>query len=227
MKLGDLIREYRESHDLSQRQFADRCGLSNGYISMLERHINPNTQKPIIPTMPKLKKLANGMGISMSELFEKVDDMPLELTVKDMISLYSSEYLSRMLAADCAVSSPQRIISLFNRLSIDPYEHLTKMGISKIVFNDWMNKGIMPPHHCVNALLNFFQIPANELLDSKDFEAYDLSRIKNCSIYHQQNTIRIFEKNGAYTERTLSDEQLSALKAFLAVLPAPIDDQED
>lgn len=78
MKLGDLIRSYRESHDISQRQFALRCDLSNGYISILEKGINPNTQRPVIPTIPQLKKLADGMGISLSELFENVDDMPID-----------------------------------------------------------------------------------------------------------------------------------------------------
>ena len=80
MKLGDLIREYRECHDLSQRQFADCCGLSNGYISMLERGVNPNTQRPITPTIPQLKKLAAGMNMTMAEMIDKVDDMPVELT---------------------------------------------------------------------------------------------------------------------------------------------------
>lgn len=80
MKLGDLIREYRESHDLSQRQFADICGLSNGYISMLERGVNPNTQKPITPTIPQLKKIADGLGMTIAEMIDKVDDMPVELS---------------------------------------------------------------------------------------------------------------------------------------------------
>ena len=79
MKLGDLIREYRESHDLSQRQFAMQCDLSNGYISILEKGVNPNTGKPVTPTLPQLKKLADGLHITLSELFEKVDDMPIEL----------------------------------------------------------------------------------------------------------------------------------------------------
>jgi repressor LexA len=79
MKLGDLIREYRESHDYSQRQFAVMCNLSNGYISFLEKGINPNTGKPITPTLPQLKKLADGMRISLSDLFDKVDDMPIDL----------------------------------------------------------------------------------------------------------------------------------------------------
>ena len=79
MKLGDLIREYRDSHDLSQRQFANQCDLSNGYISILEKGINPSTGKPVTPTLPQLKKLADGMRMTLSELFEKADDMPLDI----------------------------------------------------------------------------------------------------------------------------------------------------
>jgi len=79
MKLGDLIKEYRESHDLSQRQFANQCDLSNGYISILERGVNPNTGKPVTPTLPQFKKLADGMRMTLSELFERVDDMPIEI----------------------------------------------------------------------------------------------------------------------------------------------------
>ena len=43
MKIGDLIQKYRAEHDMSQRQFAIMCGLSNGYISMLEKGKNPKT----------------------------------------------------------------------------------------------------------------------------------------------------------------------------------------
>lgn len=79
MNLGDLIREYRDSHELSQRQFANQCDLSNGYISILEKGVNPNTGKPVTPTLPQLKKLADGMSMTLSELFDKIDDMPVYL----------------------------------------------------------------------------------------------------------------------------------------------------
>lgn len=79
MKLRDLIKKYRDDHDLSQRQFANQCNLSNGYISILERGANPKTGKPVTPTIPQLKKLADGMAMTLNELFEKVDDMPVSL----------------------------------------------------------------------------------------------------------------------------------------------------
>lgn len=83
MTLKDLIIEYRNDHGLSQRQFAIACGLSNGYISMLEKEMNPNTKLPVTPTLPKLKQLASGMGMSLTDLLVKVDDMPVELILDD------------------------------------------------------------------------------------------------------------------------------------------------
>lgn len=84
MRLGDFIKKYREQHDLSQRQFALSCGLSNGYISMLERGVNPNTDKPVTPNLQQLKKLADGMGTTMMELLESVDDMPIDIATEAM-----------------------------------------------------------------------------------------------------------------------------------------------
>ena len=83
MTLKDLIIEYRNDHGLSQRQFATACGLSNGYISMLEKEMNPNTKLPVTPTLPNLKQLASGMGMSLTDLLVKVDDMPVELILDD------------------------------------------------------------------------------------------------------------------------------------------------
>lgn len=80
MKIGDLIVQYRTSHGLSQRQFASACGLSNGYISMLERGKNPATNKPVTPTIPQLKKLANGMCTTLMDLLDQVDDMPIDIS---------------------------------------------------------------------------------------------------------------------------------------------------
>ena len=79
MTLSDLVQEYRREHGLSQRQFASICGLSNGYISMLERNVNPKTGQPVTPSLPALKKIADGMGISLTDLFTRTDDIPVDL----------------------------------------------------------------------------------------------------------------------------------------------------
>ena len=83
MTLGELIQKYRLEHGLSQRQFAAVCDLSNGYISMLERGENPKTKLPVTPTLPAMRKIAQGMGITLTDLFVSVDDMPVDLMIGD------------------------------------------------------------------------------------------------------------------------------------------------
>lgn len=79
MELKEYLKEYRASHGLSQRQFAEACGLSNGYISMIERGYNPKTKEPIICSLPTLQKFAAGMHISLNQLLTDIDDMPVDL----------------------------------------------------------------------------------------------------------------------------------------------------
>lgn len=81
MTLGDYIRIYRKKNKLSQREFAKNCNLSNGYISMLERGINPNTKEPITPSLIQLKKLADGMSVTVNDILLEVDDMPVDIGV--------------------------------------------------------------------------------------------------------------------------------------------------
>lgn len=90
MTLSELILSYRKEHGLSQRQFAIASNLSNGYISMLEKGINPNTLQPITPTLPVLKKLANGMNTTIEDILSKVDDMPISLVLEEERSLPSN-----------------------------------------------------------------------------------------------------------------------------------------
>jgi len=83
MTLKDLVAQYRAEHCISQRKFAASCGLSNGYISMLEKGVNPKTNLPVTPTIIALQKLATGMGMTMQDLLSSVDDMPVDLAPKD------------------------------------------------------------------------------------------------------------------------------------------------
>lgn len=83
MTLSELVVEYRKEHDLSQRQFAIQCGVSNGYIAMLEKNLNPKTGQPLVPTIPYLQKIAFGMGLTLSELFASVEDMPVDIGLDD------------------------------------------------------------------------------------------------------------------------------------------------
>ena len=80
MKLSDAIRDYRLRNNMSQREFSIKCGLSNTYISFLEKELNPKTGRPMVPTLEQYKKVALGMDLSVQQLFELLDDdSPVDL----------------------------------------------------------------------------------------------------------------------------------------------------
>lgn len=79
MTLSSLISRYRESHGLSQRQFATLCGLSNGSVSLIESGLNPATGKPIKPSLKTLQCIAAGMSMSLHDLLSTSDDLTIDL----------------------------------------------------------------------------------------------------------------------------------------------------
>lgn len=85
MKLSDVIKRYRIEHGLSQRQMGAQCGLSTGYISLIEKEINPQTGKQMVPSLPVLNKLSAGMGLTLDDLLAVCDDMDVTLSEKDSI----------------------------------------------------------------------------------------------------------------------------------------------
>ena len=120
MTLKDLVIKYRADNGLSQRQFALQCGLSNGYISMLEKGINPSTGAKITPTLPALSMLATGMHTTLNELFTLVDDMDVDvktpaLSEEDGLASVDMEIIS--LLAGLSDAKKQQAISFLRFLA--------------------------------------------------------------------------------------------------------------
>lgn len=107
MKLKDVILSYRKENKISQREFARRAGLSHSLISILEIGYNPQTGKKMSQDFETYKKIANALGISIQELFEKLDDdeaIDLKPYLKDVRSgktvfVYDSEIFRKILFA--------------------------------------------------------------------------------------------------------------------------------
>ena len=74
MDLKDILIQYREENRISQREFARRCGLSNAQISILEYGKNKQTGRKPTPDIITLKKLADGMGITLQSLLDSIGD---------------------------------------------------------------------------------------------------------------------------------------------------------
>lgn len=78
MSIGELIKQYREKMGLSQREFANKCGISNVSISQYEKNgINPKTGKPFKIEFVTYLKLAQAMEMDIDDMFEILGDNAL------------------------------------------------------------------------------------------------------------------------------------------------------
>lgn len=78
MTIGEIIKNFRETHGkMSQSEFAKRSGISKGYISMLENNKNPQTGRPIHPTVAIVNKVSSATGIAINDLFSILDPSQL------------------------------------------------------------------------------------------------------------------------------------------------------
>ncbi len=81
MKLGKLIRDYRQDHDMTQEDFAAKSGLSKGYVSMLESGKNPRTGKPLTPSLQVTKQVADAIGMSLSDVLAMTEALEWDDTI--------------------------------------------------------------------------------------------------------------------------------------------------
>lgn len=81
MYLGELIKNYRERENITMAEFAAKCRLSKGYISMLEKNKHPQNDKEIVPSVETLSKVAGVFGIPLNELLSILnEDQPVDIS---------------------------------------------------------------------------------------------------------------------------------------------------
>ena len=90
MKLGEWIKSYRLKNDMTMQDMANVCGFSKAYISMLEKGINPSTNKPVSPTIQAFEKIAKATGQDVDSLLRILDDEQ-PITVKPSAKNFSDE----------------------------------------------------------------------------------------------------------------------------------------
>lgn len=66
--IGENIRRIRNNQKLSLNALAKKAGVSSGYLSELENNISKN------PTMDKLNKIAEALGVPIDEFFKEDND---------------------------------------------------------------------------------------------------------------------------------------------------------
>lgn len=117
MLLGDIIKQYREEHQMSLQDFANLIGTSRSYIHMLEKNVNPSTNKPISPSIETLKQLAKAMNMDLESLLK-------QLNTDQKIYLDEEKYNEQFIKTD-ALGNPVTDIPLLGVVKAG-YDYLAR-----------------------------------------------------------------------------------------------------
>lgn len=90
MTLGEIIKHYRDEHGLSQREFAELAGISNQYVSLLEKGVN-NDGKPLSPRMSMYNTIAETIGIPINDLLTITSGSVTIAEEKEMLTAKNSD----------------------------------------------------------------------------------------------------------------------------------------
>lgn len=102
MNLGEIIKKFRDDNELSMDKFAKMSNLSKAYISVLEKNKRPKTGKPVTPSIPVIKNIAEAMNMSFDELFNMLED-------NQIISISTNDIIKRINDVSMQLHSERRI----------------------------------------------------------------------------------------------------------------------
>ena len=109
MTLGDIIKSYRDENKVSMEYVANLCGITKGYVAMLEKNINSKTGRPVKPTIETIVKVCNGLHLDFNSVFDSLDD-DYEINISPSPSSSSAPELE-------LTEQQEELIKLSNNLS--------------------------------------------------------------------------------------------------------------
>ena len=86
MDIGEKIKQLRQQRGLTQEELADRCELSKGFISQVERNLAS-------PSIATLTDLLECLGSSLPAFFNEKQDEKIVFTPQDMFEKLDEEEL--------------------------------------------------------------------------------------------------------------------------------------
>ena len=117
MTLGDIVHAYRKAHKMTMQEFADRALLSKGYISILEKGVNPRNGQPITPSIETFVHLARVMGMTTSELQAKLaDETPVDVPYDPVSALLDAHDIRTVARNHVKGATPEQVEKMRNKL---------------------------------------------------------------------------------------------------------------
>ena len=136
MTLGEIIKKYRTTHEMSMDLFSDRSGISKAYISLLEKNKHPKTGKEITPSIQCIKQAAQGMNLDFNELFNMLDgNVALDSSLSPEDSMESPKTKKR---------ASKNLNKILNAIGMSPVELSKDSGVSKSALNHYLKGDLVP-----------------------------------------------------------------------------------
>jgi len=89
MIIGEKIRFLRQQNQLTQEELADRCELSKGFISLLERDMTS-------PSISTLKYILEALGTDLAAFFSEPEDQMVVFTEENYAVKYNADEKSEL-----------------------------------------------------------------------------------------------------------------------------------
>ena len=86
MDIGEKLRQLRQQRGLTQEEMADRCELSKGFISQVERNLAS-------PSIATLTDMLECLGVSLASFFNDKSDEKIVFPPQDMFEKVDEEQL--------------------------------------------------------------------------------------------------------------------------------------
>lgn len=84
MNIGEKIKDLRVKRSLTQEELADRCELTKGFISQVERDLTS-------PSIASLIDILEGMGTNLKEFFNEAEQEKIVFKKEDVFETLNEE----------------------------------------------------------------------------------------------------------------------------------------
>ena len=85
MEIGEKIKRLRVQNSLTQEELADRCELTKGFISQLERDLTS-------PSIATLSDILEGLGTNLKDFFNEIEDDKIVFSKDDAFVSENEDY---------------------------------------------------------------------------------------------------------------------------------------
>lgn len=85
MEIGKKIRRLRIQNSLTQEELAERCELTKGFISQVERDLTS-------PSIATLRDILEGLGTNLRDFFNEIEDEKVVFKEEDVFITENEDY---------------------------------------------------------------------------------------------------------------------------------------